>query len=254
MKWGPLLTRKLHCPFVSFIMGLFFRSIMRGPRGRGAIVGMIRIRTLWKTAVGVALSLALLSAQALAEEEKPKRFDLSAVFRYSFPVGEEEAGVAWSDLYADGVGGALEVTYRATRRFALYVGAAYHRYKGEETLLETPFGIFTGRFNDQKLLSAYVGVKGYLLGAALPQKSGGIDPYLRADLGLTQFNGANFNGDPIADRSREFAFSVGLGADLLTYTNFILFFEARYEDHGIPDQAGKSFRAVPISLGVRYLM
>lgn len=211
---------------------------------------MIRIRTLWKTAVGVALSLALLSAQALAEEEAPKKFDLSAAFRYSIPVGEEEAGVAWSDLYEDGVGGALEVTYRATRRFALYVGAAYHRYKGEETL----FGTLTGRFNDQELLSAYVGVKGYLLGAALPQKSGGIDPYLRADLGVTQFNGANFNGDPIADRSREFAFSVGLGADFLTYTNFILFFEARYEDHGIPDQAGESFRAVPISLGVRYLM
>ncbi len=201
----------------------------------------------------LAFLLLLPPAPALAEES-PKKFDLSAAFRYSLPVGEEEAGVKWSDLYDPGVGGAFEVAYRATPRLALYGGVASHRYKGKEVSLEMPFGAFTGKFNDQKLLSLYVGVKGYLLGMLLPQKSAGVNPYLRADIGLTQFNGAAFNGDSVADRSREVAFSVGVGADVLTYTRFIFFFEARYEDHGIPDQAGKSFRAVPVSLGLRYLI
>jgi hypothetical protein len=203
--------------------------------------------------IGIALLSDLLATHALAQDERPKKFDLSAAFRYSLPIGEEEPGLDWSDLYEDGSVGALEVTYRATRRIALYVGGAYHLYRAKEITLETD-GTVTGRFNDQELLSVYVGVKGYLLGPELPQKAAGIDPYLRADLGITQFNGANFNAEPIADRSRQLAFSVGLGADLLTYTNVIFFFEAKYEDHGVPDKAGDSFRAVPLSLGVRYLM
>lgn len=215
---------------------------------------MIRVQALWKMVVYFIFFLGLLSTDAFAEEETPKKFDLSAAFRYGILIGEEEPGLDWSDLYEEGLGGTLEATYRATRRLAVYLGGAYHLYRAKEATLETPAGTVTGRFNDQELLSVYLGVKGYLLGAEVPQKAGGIDPYLRADLGLTQFNGADFNGAPIADRSRQFAFSVGLGADILTYTSFIFFLEAKYEDHGIPDEARESFRTLPISIGVRYLM
>lgn len=208
----------------------------------------------WKTVIGVVLFFFLFSAQALAEEVGRKKFDLSAAFRYSLPIGEEEPGLDWSDLYEAGSVGALELSYRATRRVAVYVGGAYHLYRAKEISLGTSAGAVAGRFNDQELLSVYLGVRGYLLGPDFPQKSAGIDPYLRADVGFTQFNGADFNAEPIADRSREFAFSFGLGADILTYTNVILFFEIKYEDHGIPDEAGESFRSMPISLGLRYLM
>lgn len=213
---------------------------------------MIRSRMLWKTLTGVVLFIGLFSAQALAQEEKPKKFDLSAAFRYSLPIGEEEDGIDWGDLYENGIGGALELTYRATRRVALYLGGSYHLYKAKDVTFSDP--PLTGRFNDQELFSLYLGAKAYLLGATLPQKSGGIDPYLRADVGLSHFNDTNFNGRSVADRSIEYAFSVGLGADILTYTNFIFFLEAKYEDHGVPDKAGDSFRAMPFSLGMRYLL
>lgn len=215
---------------------------------------MIRIQRVWKTMIGAALFFSLLSGPALAEEEERKKFDLSAAFRYSLTIGEEEPGLDWSDLYEEGSVGALELSYRANRRVAVYVGGAYHLYRAKEISLETSAGTVDGWFNDQELLSVYLGVKGYLLGPALPHQSAGIDPYLRADVGFTQFNGANFNAEPIADRSRRFAFSFGVGADVLTYTNVIFFFEIKYEDHGIPDEAGGAFRAMPISLGIRYLM
>lgn len=222
--------------------------------GQGARAGMIRNRKVWKAVIGVALFFFLLSGPALAEEEERKKFDLSVAFRYSLPIGEEEPGLDWSDLYEEGSVGALELSYRATRRVAVYVGGAYHLYRAKEISLETPAGAVAGRFNDQELLSVYLGVKGYLFGPALPQEAAGIDPYLRADVGFTQFNGADFNAEPIADRSRKFAFSFGVGADVLTYTNVLLFFEIKYEDHGTPDEAGGAFRAMPISLGIRYLM
>ncbi len=203
------------------------------------------------------LSIALLlflATTAPAEEPGPRKFDLSAAVRHSFPFGSEEAGVEWSDLYDPGSGGALEIGYRVQPRWALYFGGAYDHYPAKEVILPTPVGTVSGRFNDQKLLTLYLGMKGYLLGAEFPQKSAGIDPYLRADLGVTQFNGADFNGLSVAKRSRAFSFSVGLGADVLTYTNFIFFFEGRYEDHGTPDQAGNAFRAIPLSMGLRYLL
>lgn len=227
---------------------------MQDPYGRGARVEMVQIRMAVKTFAGVVLLLGLFAAQALAEEETPKKLDLSAAFRYSLPIGEEEPGVDWDDLYDNGIGGALEVTYRATPRVGLYIGGAYHLYRAKDITLDTPTGPVSGRFNDQELFSLYLGVKTYLLGAALPQKSGGIDPYLRADIGLSLFNDTNFNGSSVADRSGELAFSVGLGVDLLTYTNFIFFLEAKYEDHGVPDKAGDSFRAMPFAVGMRYLM
>lgn len=215
---------------------------------------MIQTRIMLKRFVGVAVLLGLFSAQALAEEDTPKKLDLSAAFRYSLPIGEEEPGIDWDDLYDNGIGGALELTYRATQRVGLYIGGAYHLYRAKDITLDTSAGPVTGRFNDQELFSFYLGVKTYLLGAALPQKSGGVDPYLRADVGLSLYNDTNFNGSSIADRSTQFAFSVGLGADILTYTNFIFFLEAKYEDHGVPDKAGDSFRSMPIAVGIRYLM
>jgi len=216
---------------------------------------MIQGRIVLRAFVGVAFLLGLFSAEVSAQEEKPKRFDLSAAFRYSLPIGEEEPGLDWNNLYENGVGGVLELTYRATQRIGLYLGGAYHLYKAKDfTFSDPPSPPISGRFNDQELFSFYVGAKAYLLGAALPQKSGGIDPYLRADVGLSLFNDTNFNGQSIADRSTQFAFSVGLGADLLTYTNLIFFLEAKYEDHGVPDRAGDSFRTMPFAIGVRYLM
>lgn len=187
-------------------------------------------------------------------EEAPKKFDLSVAYRYSLPVGEEEAGFNWSDLYDNGSGGMFEIAYRATPRLALYGGVTSDQYPGKSLTLNTLTGPVTGRFNDQKLFSVYLGVKGYLLNVAVPQKAAGINPYLRADVGLTQFNGADFNGLHIADRSQKVSFSVGGGADILTDTRFIFFIEARYEDHGKPDQAGGAFRSVPISLGLRVLI
>ena len=217
------------------------------------MIEMIRRGAGWIPAAAALLLLSL-SVAALAEEPMPKKVDLSASVRYSLPVGHEEGGMKWSDLYDPGWGGALELSYRARPRLAFHVGGAYDSYSAKEVLLSTGAGPVSGRFNDQKLLSLYIGVRGYLLGTDLPQKSGGIDPYLRADVGMTQFNGAAFNGVPDGQRSRAFAFSVGIGADLLTYSNFILFLEGRYEDHGTPDQAGASFRAFPISAGLRYLL
>lgn len=206
-----------------------------------------RRRSGWKAE---ALFLIALIATPAFAEEAPRRFDLSAGALHSIPVENEQTGVKWADLYEEGVGGALELAFRATPRYAFYAGSAYHQYRGREIL----FGTARGRFNPQKLVSFYLGVKGYLLDAALPQKSGGINPYLRADLGFTQFNGAAFAGGHVADRSGRFSYAIGAGADLLTYTRFIFFLEAKFEDHGTPDQAANSFQAVPIIVGMRYLM
>ena len=224
-----------------------------GSSGEGGRIGRSDRAAVCLLLASAFLFLLFTFTSAWAEEAT-KKFDLSAAFRYGVPVGDEEAGLKWSDLYDSGLGGLLEVAYRATPRLAFYGGAGFDRYRGKEVPLKTPVGIVTGRFNDQKLLSLYLGVKAYLLKVALPQKAAGINPYLRGDIGLTQFNGADFNGAHAADRSREVAFSAGVGADILTDTRFIFFFEARYEDHGIPDEAGKSFRAMPIVLGLRYLL
>lgn len=216
------------------------------------MIGMIR-----RSGKGIALaamSLLFFSSMAPAEEPTPKKIDLSAAVRYSFPEGNEEGGLKWSDLYDPGPGGALELSYRVRPRVAFHVGGAYDTYPAKEVTLSTGSGPVTGRFNDQKLLTLYVGVRGYLLGTDLPQKSAGVDPYLLADVGVTQFNGAGFNGMPDGKRSRTFAFAVGIGAEVLTYSNFIFFFEGRYEDHGTPDQAGGAFRAFPVSAGLRYLL
>lgn len=213
-----------------------------------------RIRRCWSGGGFLVALLFFCVAPALAEEPAPRKLDLSAAVRYGFPVGNEESGLKWSDLYDPAIGGAIEFSYRATPRVAFHAGAAYDRYPASEVSLLTPAGTVAGRFNDQKLLTLYLGVRGYLLDMPLPERSGGVNPYLRADLGATQFNGANFNGLPSANRSRSFAFSVGFGADILTYTNFIVFFETRYEDHGTPDQAKGSFRALPVSMGVRLLL
>ncbi len=180
-------------------------------------------------------------------EESAKKFDLSAAFRYSIPIGKEESGLKWSDLYDHGLGGMLEISYRATPRFAIHLGAADDTYKAKRVSGR----IINGKFNDQRTVSYYLGVKGYLLSAALPQESGGINPYLRADVGVTQFNGASLNGVHNADRSLEFAYAVGGGVDSLT--RFIVFFEARYENHGKPDRAAGALQSVPVSLGLRFL-
>lgn len=248
------------------MMGLFFFSLFGrtdhhdavgviGEEGRNRMIRLrgywLResVRQCWQVAAGVLFLMVFISASAAAEEEA-KRFDLSAAYLYSIPIGEEESGTNWSDLYENGQGALLEFAYRVTPHFALYAGTAYHQYHGKELT----FGSETGRFNDQTLLSLYAGIKAYLLAPELPQKAGGINPYLRVDIGATQYNGAAFNGASVADRSVQFAYSVGVGADLLTYTSFIFFLEAKYEDHGTPDKAGSSFRAVPIAIGVRYLM
>ncbi|TAK08457.1 MAG: hypothetical protein EPO39_04350 [Candidatus Manganitrophaceae bacterium] len=208
----------------------------------------------FRTVAFFFLLFSLSAPTPASAEEAPKKLELSAAYRYGLPFGEEEAGIDWSDLYDNGSGGAFEAAYRATPRLALYGGVSFDKYKGKEIALHPPTGVVTGRFTDQTLLSLYLGVKGYLLNVAVPQRAAGINPYLRADIGLTQFNGADFNGAHVAERSRKFAFSVGIGADILTDTRFLFFFEARYEDHGAPDQSGGAFRGVPISLGLRYLI
>lgn len=228
---------------------------MIGSAGRGpGDVGKPGARRSGAGILIAAVWLLVLSAAARAEEAIPKKVDFSAAVRYSFPTGHEEGGVNWSDLYDPGFGGALELSYRLRPRLAFHVGGAYDTYPAREVLFSTSVGPVTGRFNDQKLMTLYLGARGYLLGTDLPQKSAGIDPYLRADLGVTQFNGAGFNGSPDGSRSRAFAFAIGIGADFLTASNFIFFLEGRYEDHGTPDRAGASFRAFPILAGVRYLL
>lgn len=215
----------------------------------------------WKNKIvyallSVALALLVSDPQAVFAEggTTGSRFNLSAAYRRGYPSGREESGWKWSDLYDNGAGGSLELDYRAMPHLTVDAGIAYDTFKGREISVATSTGAAVGRFSNQHPLSLYVGLKGYFLTAEAPESSYGISPYATVDLGLTFFNSVNFNGAEVGKSTTTLAAAIGAGADFLTATHFVPFLEVKYQDYGKPDRAGGAFRAVLLSLGLRYLL
>ncbi len=203
----------------------------------------------------VLVLLIPFSGKTWAEEAPAsKRFDLSAGFRYSVPTGEEESGFKWSDFYDDGVGGSFEIGYRVTQHLTLHGGVSYDTFKGKAFLANTPLGVAVGKISDQSPLTLYLGMKTYFLAVATPQQASGVNPYLRFDIGATRFKAVDISGFQLGQSSTELSVGAGVGVDVLTMTNLILFMEAKYQNYGTPDQAGNSFKAIPLSFGLRYLI
>lgn len=198
--------------------------------------------------------MVVFSANTFAQEMPiSQRFDVSAALRYAIPVGNEESGIKWSDAYENGIGGSFEIGFRANPNLAIHAGVSYDIFKGKEVTFDTPTGPLSATFSDQKPLSFYGGVKTYLLAAA-PQHSFGINPYLRADVGATRFDKTDLGGVQVGKSSTEFAFGAGAGFDVVTARNAVIFLEAKYQIYGKPDQAGNDFKAIPLSVGLRYML
>lgn len=202
------------------------------------------------------LLVMIFSPGQIFAQEAPvsKQFELSAAFRYSIPVGNEEPRLKWSDIYEDGFGGGLEIGYRGIPHLTLHGGAAYDIFKGKNVFLFLPAGRLSGKFSDQKLLSLYIGAKLFLLHTPNPEQSYGANPYIRLDIGATFFEDVELGRIQLGRRSAALGAGVGAGVDILFSTRFILFLEGRYQHFGQPDQAGENFRAIPLSAGLRYLL
>jgi opacity protein-like surface antigen len=192
------------------------------------------------------LFLLCLPASGFAEEHP---LGISLAFRYAGLTGDEESGVKWSDLYDNGIGGSLEISYRTNPAVAILGGIAYDQFAGTDITLCCP--VITGKFNDQNPLTFYVGAKFYILQMAGPAKNP-ADPYLRLDLGLTRFDKLEFEGITVGDPVTKSSWDVGVGVDVPLSPLAAFFVELKYQDYGKPDQAGDTLRAYPISVGIRY--
>jgi len=193
------------------------------------------------------LLLFLCSPVSVFAEEHP--FGISVAFRYAPLIGDEESGFKWSDLYDNGTGGSVELSYRTNPAVAILGGISYDKFAGTDITLCCP--VISGKFNDQKPLTFYLGAKFFLLQMEGP-KTNSADPYLRLDLGMTRFDKTEFEGVTLGDAVTKFGWDVGAGVDVPLSPVVGFFVELKYQDYGKPDNAGETLRAIPISVGVRY--
>jgi opacity protein-like surface antigen len=180
-------------------------------------------------------------------EEHP--IGISVAFRYASLVGDEESGFKWSDLYDNGIGGSLELSYRTNPAVAILGGISYDKFAGADITLCCP--AISGKFSDQNPLTFYLGAKLFLLQTSGPSTNP-ADPYIRLDLGMTQFDKVEFEGITVGDAVTKFGWDIGLGVDVSVSPVVGYFIEIKYQDYGKPDQAGETLRAIPISVGIRY--
>jgi len=196
--------------------------------------------------IGFLLLFFCTPAIGLAQEEHP--LGISLAFRHAVLTGEEESGFNWSDLWDDGNGGSLEISYRINPPVAILGGISYDSFPGKDISLCCP--LITGKFSNLSPYTFYVGGKFFLLQMAAPTKTG-ADPYFRLDFGLTRFNSYDFEGFSIGNATTVFSWDIGLGVDVAITPVVGFFVEAKYQDYGKPDQAGNTLTAFPISVGFR---
>lgn len=180
-------------------------------------------------------------------EEHP--IGISVALRYASLNGNEEPGLKWSDIYDNGVGASVELSYRTNPAAAILGGISYDKFSGVDLTVCCPD--ITGKFSDQKPLTFYVGAKLFLLQIAGPRTTG-ADPYLRLDLGMTRLDKTDFEGLSIGNAVTKFGWDVGVGVDVPVSPVVGFYVELKYQDYGKPDQAVNSLRAIPISLGARF--
>lgn len=185
-------------------------------------------------------------------------YDIAVAFKYGMPIGSEETGYNWSDLYQNGTGGSLEISTRYTPALALHIGIAYDTFSGKGISFFVPPGVgVTGQFSTLNPLSLYIGEKLYLSSLHPRGSSGFVDPYIRVDLGMTSFNSVDFNSNSgsvsVGGSTTAFSYALGVGVDLWTTSSFALLLEAKYHDYGKPGGAGETLKDFPeLSLGVRF--
>ncbi|MCD6534033.1 MAG: porin family protein [Deltaproteobacteria bacterium] len=196
--------------------------------------------------------MSIISTQVFAEESP---FSLSFSGQY-IPIVSGDAGKGsgapdYDDAFDDGLALAVEGAYQLNPKFALLGGISYENYSGDKHQ-----GI---SFDDLDILTLYVGSKYYFLS----RKKTGWNPYLRADIGVANFDSVDISYMGVKadywDSSWELMVDAGAGVEY-KFDRLGVFLEvkARYLDSPSSASDMKEFSkadsswSLPIMLGVSF--
>ena len=177
------------------------------------------------------------------------------LFRFSFLVGEEEPGVNWSNLFDDGIGGALEAGFRKFYPGVFVLGVGFDKFAGKSV---TNFSGASGNFSDLNLFTFYAGGRFYVSDAIRHRhRQSPVAFYVRTDAGASYIESVDFNSDfgsfALGPDVSDFMFDVGAGLDVKLADRTVLFLEAKYENFGAPGGSGNRVQAFPLGFGLRQI-
>jgi len=191
-------------------------------------------------------------------QESSRSFDFAVALRYGLPFGEEETGYKWADLYQNLIGGSVEISKPVVPSLSLHAGIAYDSFSGKYASFNVPPGLLVnGKFITLNPFSFYIGGKNYFLTAQQKASFGMVNPYIRVDLGMTNFNSINFDSTlgtiSVGDHTTAFSYALGAGVDVWTSSSLAVLAEIKYHDYGRPGGADNTLKVFPeLSLGLRY--